>query len=198
MATIHEGRWVRIRRVEEADLDVIERWRLDSDALGGFNAPVLASRNRHRSQWAEDRFLSAEYSLFAVEALDGDRLVGKVGFSRDSAHYDHMVRTYSQIADPADRGRGYATEARVLLVNYLFLSTQLERIYSETEEGNAPARRSLEKCGMRFEGVLRHLVFDLGRWADMAVYAILREEWRTSPLYAPYREPFTRPWTRGD
>ena len=51
---------------------------------------------------------------------------------------------------------------------------------------------------MRLEGVLRHLAFDLGRWADMAVYAILREEWRHSPLYAPHREPFTEAWTRAD
>lgn len=196
MAHIHEGRLVRIRPVEEADLEALVTWRRDSQALGGFNPPVLASLHRSRAQWAEDQFLSAEYSLFAVEALADDRLVGKVGFSRDSAQYDHMVRTISQIADPADRGKGLATEARMLLVNYLFLSTQLERIYSETEEGNAPARRSLEKCGMRFEGVLRHLVYDVGRWTDMAVYAILREEWRESDLYAPYREAFTRPWTQ--
>ena len=195
MAKIHEGRLVRMRPIEEADLDVFEGWRRDSEPLGGFNPPALRSVHRSRAQWAEDQFLSAEFAIYAVETLDGDRLVGKVGFSRDSAHYDHMVRTYSQIADPADRGKGYATEARVLLVNYLFLSTHLERIYSETEESNAPARRSLEKCGMGFEGVLRHLVYDVGRWGDMAVYAILRDEWNTSSLYAPYRDPFTTPWT---
>ena len=195
MALIHEGRLVRVRPVEEADLAVFDGWRRDSEALGGFNPPVLASLERSRAQWAEHRFLTPEFSLFAVETLEGDRLVGKVGFSRDSAHYDHMVRTFSIVGDPADRGKGHATEARILLINYLFLSTQLERVYSETEEGNAPARRSLEKCGMRFEGVLRHLVYDVGRWADMAVYAILREAWQQSDLYAPYREPFTRPWT---
>ena len=43
---------------------------------------------------------------------------------------------------------------------------------------------------MRFEGVLRHLVYDLGEWVNMATYAILRDEWRTSDLYAPYRDPF--------
>lgn len=195
MAKIHEGRLVRVRPIEEADLDAFERWRRDSEVLGGFNPPVLKSPHRSRAQWAEDQFLTAEYSLFAVETRDADRLVGKVGFCRDSPGYDHMVRTYSQIAAPADRGKGYATEARMLLVNYLFVSTQMERIYSETEEANTPARRSLEKCGMSFEGVLRHLVYDVGRWADMAVYSILREEWRTSSLYAPYREPFVRPWT---
>jgi len=197
MRNIHEGRVVRIRPIEKADLEVLETWRRTASALGGFNPPVLKHPERARDQWEEDQFLGPDYSLFAVETIEGDRVVGKVGFSRDSPHHDHMVRTYSQIADPADRGNGYATEARVLLVNYLFLSTRLERVYSETEARNAPARRSLEKCGMQFEGVLRHLVYDLGSWADMAVYAILREEWAASELYAAYREPFTRPWCEG-
>ena len=34
------------------------------------------------------------------------------------------------------------------------------------------------------------IAYDLGEWVDMAVYAILRDEWRASPLYAPYRDPF--------
>ena len=118
-----------------------------------------------------------------------------MGFSKDSPVYEHMARTISLVGEVADRGHGYATEARMLLVNYLFLSTQLERIYSETDERNTPARRSLEKCGMRFEGVLRHLFWDLDRWVDVAVYAVVREEWRTSALYAPYRDPFLRSWT---
>ena len=196
MTLVHEGPTVRIRPVNEADLNVMDGWLRDADALGGFNPPVLRPPGRSRTQLLEHGYITPEYALFAVETLDGDRLVGKVRYSKDSSTYDHMVRTYSIIGDPSDLGHGYATEARVLLINYLFLSTSLERVYSETEEANAPARRSLEKCGMRFEGVLRHLVYDVGHWADMAVYAILREEWRASPLYAPYREPFLQPWTK--
>ena len=65
-----------------------------------------------------------------------------------------------------------------------------ERVYSEIDERNTAARRSLEKCGMRFEGVLRYLVYDLASWVDVAVYAILWDEWRSSDRYAPYRDPF--------
>jgi hypothetical protein len=37
---------------------------------------------------------------------------------------------------------------------------------------------------MCLEGVLRHLVFDRGRWADAAVYAILHEEYPSTPRTA--------------
>lgn len=190
MTSVHEGRRVRIRPIEEKDLPAMNRWRRDAASLGGFLTPLLRSQEREREIWAEAGLITPTYAMYAVETIDDDRLVGKVGFAKDSAVHETMARTISLVGGPEDRGHGYATEARCLLVNYLFLSTNLERIYSETDERNAPARRSLEKCGMRFEGVLRHLVFDLDAWVDMAVYAILRPEWRTSDLYAPYRDPF--------
>ncbi len=195
MSLVHEGQNVRIRPVDGSDLITMNQWRKDSEALGGFNPPLLRSPGWEQTKLREHGYLTPEYALFAVDALDGDRLIGKVGYSKDAPGYEHMVRTFSIVGEPANRGKGYATEARILLINYLFLSTNMERIYSETAEANAPARRSLEKSDMRFEGVLRHLVFDVGQWTDMAVYAILRSEWQASPLYAPYREPFLRPWT---
>jgi RimJ/RimL family protein N-acetyltransferase len=194
MALVNEGRLVRIRPVREDDLPDLTAWKLDSDALSGFDAPSIRSLDKARRQHAEDGFLSPECSIYAVEAIADERLVGRVGFFRDSPVYDTMLRTMSLIGSPEDRGRGYATEARILLVNYLYLSTSVERVYSETEERNAPARRSLEKTGMTFEGILRHLFFDQGRWADIAVYSIIRPEWAESETYRPYREPFVRPW----
>lgn len=192
MTLVHEGSQVRIRPIEERDLPILNQWRRSSESLGGFLTPLLRSDEREHAIWAEEELITPTYAMFAIETIEDDRLVGKVGFSKDSPVYSTMARTISVVGDPADRGHGYATEARCLLVNYLFLSTDLERIYSETDEQNASARRSLEKCGMRFEGVLRHVVYDLGAWVDMAVYAILRDEWRTSDLYAPLLGPFVR------
>ena len=190
MARIHEGTKVRIRPIEECDLEAMMRWKRESASLGGFVAPLLRGGNKERAIWAEDQLITPDYAMFAIETLDDDRVVGKVGFSKDSPVYEHMARTISVVGEPDARGHGYATEARCLLVNYLFLSTDLERIYSETDENNRAARRSLEKTGMRFEGVLRHLVHDLGAYRDMAVYAILREEWQSADLFAAYRDPF--------
>jgi RimJ/RimL family protein N-acetyltransferase len=194
MAVVNEGNLVRIRPIEEDDLEPMRAWRMDSRALGGFNPPSLATGSADRERLLEATAVTEEYARLAIETVSEGRLVGMVGYTRDTPSLDTAVRTFSGIAEPYDRGKGYATEARVLLVNYLFLTTRLERIYSETEARNEPACRSLEKCGMSFEGVLRHLLFDLGQWKDMAVYSILRHEWKASPLYAPYRDAFVEPW----
>jgi RimJ/RimL family protein N-acetyltransferase len=42
---------------------------------------------------------------------------------------------------------------------------------------NPASGRVLEKIGMRREGVLRHLVRKWGKYEDVVILAILREDW---------------------
>lgn len=194
MALVHEGDLVRIRPLEERDLVTIQAWRVDSNALGGFNAPTLRPLEPMKKLLAETGLIEPDHGRLAIETLDQGRLIGHVGYSKDNPVYTTAARTFIVIGRAEDRTRGYGSEAHRLLVNYLFLSTDLERIYSETEEENLPTRRLFEKCGMSLEGVARHLFFDLGRWMNMAVYSIIRPEWESSPMYETLRKPFVEPW----
>lgn len=75
------------------------------------------------------------------------------------------------------QGHGFGTEALTSLLDTLFLKLELHRVTADTDPGNTPAWKLLERLGLRREG---HLVQSLrfkGRWADEYQYAILREEW---------------------
>ena len=72
------------------------------------------------------------------------------------------------------RGQGYGTRAQRLLAEYLFAHTQVNRIVAETEVDNVAERRSLEKAGFSYEGVLRGSCYRAGQWRDMASYSIVR------------------------
>jgi RimJ/RimL family protein N-acetyltransferase len=78
---------------------------------------------------------------------------------------------------PESRGRGFAGEAAVLLVDYLFLHEQVERIQAETHPDNRASQRVLEKAGFQLEGRLRRTVFSRGQWRDTLMYSLLRDEW---------------------
>jgi ribosomal-protein-alanine N-acetyltransferase len=78
-------------------------------------------------------------------------------------------------------GRGYATEAARLVIDYGFSQLGLHRITASCLAANAASERVMQKCGMVKEGVLRKSDFRLGEWQDRSIYSILREEW------APYR-----------
>jgi RimJ/RimL family protein N-acetyltransferase len=89
---------------------------------------------------------------------------------------------------PEARGRGFASEAAVLLVDNLFLHEQVERIQAETHPENRASQRVLEKAGFQLEGRLRRTVFSRGRWRDTLMVSHLREEWRR-PQHLPHGAP---------
>ena len=53
------------------------------------------------------------------------------------------------------RGHGYGTDAQVLLTEYLFSQTTINRLEAGTDVENIPEQRSLEKAGFRREGIAR-------------------------------------------
>ncbi len=77
---------------------------------------------------------------------------------------------------PEARGQGVGTEAQRQLVHYLFANTTVVRIEADTEAGNIPEQRALEKVGFTREGVLRSIAFRDGQWRDGVRYSILRGE----------------------
>jgi aminoglycoside 6'-N-acetyltransferase len=83
---------------------------------------------------------------------------------------------------PAARGKGVGTLAQRLLVSYLFDTAPVERIEAHTDVDNLAERRALEKVGFVKEGVLRSTQFREGRWRDVAIYSLLRSEYRSPHL----------------
>jgi len=80
------------------------------------------------------------------------------------------------ILTPNERGKGYATEATQLMVDYLFLSQSIIRIQASTDVRNVASQKALEKAGFKKEGIIRKSAFIRGEWRDGYLYGILLEE----------------------
>ncbi|MGE5231429.1 MAG: GNAT family N-acetyltransferase [Deltaproteobacteria bacterium] len=78
-------------------------------------------------------------------------------------------------------GRGYATEAAEAVVRYGFGTLALNRIYAHHMARNPASGRVLERVGMRREGVLRQRVLKWGRFEDVVVYAVVRDDLASAP-----------------
>ena len=79
---------------------------------------------------------------------------------------------------PTERGKGYCTEAVNIMVDYLFLSKNIERIQAQTDVKNVGSQKVLKKAGFRIEGTIRKPFFLRGQLRDTYLYSILREEWK--------------------
>jgi RimJ/RimL family protein N-acetyltransferase len=81
------------------------------------------------------------------------------------------------IGDPADWGKGYATEAARLRTAFAFNDLGLERLETQSFAENIGMHRALQRAGYREIGRRRHTQFADGRWHDTLIFELLREEW---------------------
>ena len=81
---------------------------------------------------------------------------------------------------PEYQGHGYATEAALLLVGYLFTERGKHRITATCDPRNAASAAVLARLGMRQEGHLRESTWAKGEWTDDLLYGLLHREWDPS------------------
>jgi len=81
------------------------------------------------------------------------------------------------LGDPKARGRGAGRAAQALGLDRAFLELGLEKVWSEVLADNDIALKAQAGAGFRREGYLRRHVLKDGRFHDVVMLSILREEW---------------------
>jgi [ribosomal protein S5]-alanine N-acetyltransferase len=79
-------------------------------------------------------------------------------------------------------GRGFASEAVGLLVDFAFHTLGLHRLEADTDPDNVRSLRLLERQGFKREGYLRERWHHLGRLHDAVFLGLLAAEWKGATL----------------
>jgi RimJ/RimL family protein N-acetyltransferase len=166
----------KLRRIVEADLDVLDRQRTDPDAAGEF-AWYGYKPGGFRRRWEAGEIFTEHMGALAIVDDDG-QLVGDVGWIRmhNGPPPNGDCWNLGIWVLPEARGKGHGSAAQRLGAAYLFEHSYLERVEAGTEAGNVAEQRALEKAGFTREGVLRKACFRGGEWRDMVVFSKLRGE----------------------
>jgi RimJ/RimL family protein N-acetyltransferase len=172
-----EGKNVRLRLRDKEDLDFFFDFWNDIDCYGEYEEiqPQMSkveAEKRIESAGSSDS--GVNWTWFVIEKKDKT----KIGFI---IHF--LVQPSGDVRIgyalvPSERGKGYGTEALQILVDYLFLTKNINRIQAATDVRNKLSQRILEKVGFKKEGTIRKASFVRGQWADEHLYGILREEWK--------------------
>ena len=126
------------------------------------------------------RFIIRQYreglpSSYGIVLKETGRLVGTIGFM-----WMHDENSTVEIGYSLARNfwnQGLMTEALRALIDMAFTTLNIHRIEAQHETVNPASGRVMAKCGMRHEGTLRGRVYNKGRYVDVDLYAILREDW---------------------
>ena len=72
--------------------------------------------------------------------------------------------------------RGIMTEALNAMVEFGFEKMLLNRIEARCYIKNSASERVLQKCGFRFEGIMRESLYVKGEFQDLKLYSVLKKD----------------------
>lgn len=107
-----------------------------------------------------------------------DRPIGNIGI-HGIERENGIATTGAAIGEKDCWGKGYGTEAKMILLEYAFNTLNLRKIYSRVLAINPRSRAYSEKCGYVLEAILPKHHFRQGRYVDELVLAVYADAWRT-------------------
>ncbi len=111
---------------------------------------------------------------------EDERAIGRIYISNIDEHYDSLDITRIYIADTGLRGQGLGEEALRAALKLAFEEMKLQRVTLDHFTENRVAAQLYLKLGFKYEGVMRSAGKKDGRYVDLQLMSMLRDEYLSS------------------
>jgi RimJ/RimL family protein N-acetyltransferase len=159
---LRTGERLALALAREEMMQDYHRWETDPATVVGFGARWPVSWDVFRARFRSSH-TSAHYQLFEVITADGAVPVGTTSLSVDQAVNS---AEFTLVIAPEHRGRGYATEATALTLDWAFVIASLSSVWLEVLAPHTAAVTAYLKAGFRTAGRLRNAALWQGRRVD--------------------------------
>lgn len=170
-----EGSNFNIRHVSKCDLGRLVSLLNNATLRGAYLPENMVSPGVLERKFAENS-LSTEDRETLLIVDKQDNILGSITYFRSVPYFSAFEIGYG-LFSLEHRGSGITTEAIRLISSYLFKTKLINRLEIRMDAKNIASERVAIKCGYRKEGVSRAANFVQGKYVDMNVYALLRQEW---------------------
>jgi ribosomal-protein-alanine N-acetyltransferase len=176
LPVIETGR-LMLRKVQEGDYNDVFEYANDPETAKytSWEAHKHIQDSKHFVQFMIKRYAENKPAGWAVVLKENQKMIGTCGFISQFIANKRAETGFVIRKDCA--GKGYATEALKAALDFGFGTAGYNRIEACCDVENKASSRVLEKCGMKFEGILRQYVFANGFYHDVKSYAVLRDEY---------------------
>lgn len=167
---------VYFRALEPEDYKISVKWRNDDEINSMIGGPKYFVSSEYEKKWVENKILgNSTDTALAVCLKENKKYIGNVYLS-EIDWINRSGRCPILIGDKNERGKGFATEAQLLILKFAFYERGLNRVFAHVLESNKASLRMYEKCGYQKEGILRHSVYKNGKFENQFILSILRSE----------------------
>jgi RimJ/RimL family protein N-acetyltransferase len=159
---LRAGERLTLALAREEMMQDYHRWETDPATVVGFGARWPVSWEVFRARFMSSH-TSSHYQLFEVVTADGAVPVGTTALSVDLSVNS---AEFTLVIAPEHRGRGYATEATALTLDWAFSIASLNAVWLEVLAPHTAAVNAYLNAGFRTAGRLRNAALWRGRRVD--------------------------------
>lgn len=178
------GRKVILRPVLEEDLSLSLKWVNDFKVIQ-YMGMCFPSMEAEEKEWLENLSKNQDKSKFVFTIIHSNKAIGFIGLYLIN-WVDRTASTWTMIGETNEWGKGYATEAKMLLLDYAFNTLNLRKISAKVSSVNYRILKQLCCCGYEVEGKLKRQKFHNGRYYDQILLAVFKRKWL--PLWKTFQE----------
>lgn len=125
-------------------------------------------------EYVATRYRVGDFFDWALVWRENQKMVGTCGFTRFD--YNNNTAEIGYVLNPVYWGRGIATEAVREVLRFGFVELNLHRIEARYMKDNINSRRVMERCGLKYEGMLRSALYIRNSYQDVCICSILSDE----------------------
>lgn len=180
-----KGPRVTLRPLSEADVPHVTKW-INDPRVTQFVMAYLPTTHGEELEWIHSLAKRKPSNIVVMLEVNG-KPIGTMGIH----HIDHRHRiatTGALIGEPEYWGKGYGSEAKMLLLEYCFNTLNLRKICSEVIAFNERSVKYSLKCGYELEGRKKLHHYIKGQYWDVVQLAVFREQWQ--PLWEKFYDQY--------
>ncbi len=171
---------LKLRKWKAEDFDPFARMSADPEVMEYFPGVLDRKKSDALVNKTVELMLKRGWGLWAVEELKTENFMGFVGLHKPT--YDLPFTPCTEIGWRLSRpywGKGYATEASKIALDFAFNTLHLNKVYSFTTVNNLRSRSVMERIGMTNTNEnFEHPAIPVGhKLREHVLYKITREMW---------------------
>jgi RimJ/RimL family protein N-acetyltransferase len=171
-----EGKRLYLRPLDLNDLDLVHKY-INDPGVRQYLASIYPLSKIDEEGWVKKASSRDPNNIvLAVVLKKGDKFLGTMGLHRIE-YVSGTATTGSMLGAKEEWNKGYAREAKMLLLEYAFLTLNLRKICSRAFVNNKGSIKHNLNCGYKIEGILKKHDYRDGKYHDNVLLAVFKQDW---------------------
>jgi len=169
-----QSKRVVLRPLLKEDVPLLIRW-INDPEVSQYLSVYMPMMEADENEWFENLHKRKPYDIVLAIVVDR-KAIGTMGIHGINMK-DRVATTGALIGEKEYWGKGYGSEAKMLLLNYAFNTLNLRKVCSAVFAFNERSYKYSLKCGYKEEGRRREQFYRHGKYWDEILLAVFRDDW---------------------